>query len=223
MPTPLKLPVIWPRPWSSASVFALAVTTMIGAPAARTVVAAPLASGEAPSTQAAEAANKATRTKSGVAAFDGEGIRLRALPRNTQQIQAFYEARGFPKPALAEFANKCFLTVSVRNQGADIVWLEPSNWRYHAAGEELKRLDLAYWNGIWERIELKPAYRATFRWTQLPDSRDLRPSEPVGGNVVLPYTDKPITVEASFARGADKTGEPLAVKIENLRCGESRP
>jgi hypothetical protein len=162
---------------------------------------------------------------SSVAAQEGrirtehEGLKLSAAPRTPDQISAFYLARGFPAAAVDELAAACFVTVGVRNERRDVVWLEPGRWRFVAEnGEQVQRLDRAYWDGRWEVLSVPDRSRATFGWTQLPEVRDLQPGEPVGGNVALKPVAGPFALEARFSTGADRRGPELVIRVPGLRC-----
>ena len=147
------------------------------------------------------------------------GIVLYASPRTLEQIAAFYEARGFPHAAIEALTQTCFVTVSFHNRGGDVVWLELSRWRFvDEQGREVKRRDRAYWNALWEKLGVPMANRATFGWTQLPEVRDLQPSEPVGGNVALPPPSGRFRLEARFATGARKQGKDIMVTLDDLSC-----
>jgi len=146
-------------------------------------------------------------------------IELHASARSPDQIAAFYEARGFPRNAIVALTQTCFVTVSLHNRSDDVVWLEPSRWRFlDEHGREVKRRDRAYWSALWEKLGVPMANRATFGWTQLPEVRDLRPSEPVGGNVALLPPSGRFRIEARFATGPDKQGKDISVTIDNLSC-----
>lgn len=149
----------------------------------------------------------------------GPSIELHASPRSPDQIAAFYEARGFPRNAIEALTQTCFVTVSFRNRSGDTVWLELSRWRFvDEHGREVKRRDRAYWSALWEKLGVPMANRATFGWTQLPEVRDLRPSEPVGGNVALLPPSGRFRIETRFATGAHKQGQDITVTLDNLSC-----
>ena len=164
----------------------------------------------------------ATLTIVPIAAADtgtSPSLELRASPRSPDQIAAFYEARGFPRNAIEALTQTCFVTVSFHNRSGDVVWLEPSRWRFvDERGREVKRRDRTYWNALWESLGVPMANRATFGWTQLPEVRDLRPSEPVGGNVALLPPSGRFRIEARFATGAHKQGKDILVTLDNLFC-----
>lgn len=153
-----------------------------------------------------------------VAIPGGGELHLSIAPRTPEQIAAFYEARHFPPDAVAALARACLLTVGIRNRSQTVVWLEPARWRFLAPDSEIRRLDRAHWNALWGRIGLPAAQRATFGWTQLPETRDLRPGEPVGGNVAVEPPAGPFTLEARFVTGAGRQGPEIVVRFENLRC-----
>ncbi|MBZ0093237.1 MAG: hypothetical protein K8F27_13580 [Sulfuricellaceae bacterium] len=149
-----------------------------------------------------------------------EGVVFSVSVRTAEQIRAFYSARGFPEAALKELDSRCFLGVGVRNGRADIVWLEPAKWRIAAdTGEAVKRIGRDEWHGRWAQLDVPLASRATFGWSQLPESRDLLAGETVGGNVAVAPPSGPFSVEAVFATGADRSGPTLRIKVPNLKCG----
>ena len=150
---------------------------------------------------------------------EDQGIAMHVMPRTPEQAAAFYEARGFPRNAIEALTQSCFVTISFHNRSGDVAWLELSRWRFvDEHGREVKRRDRAYWNALWEKLGVPMANRATFGWTQLPEVRDLQPSEPVGGNVALLPPPGRFRIEARFATGAHKQGEDILVTLDNLSC-----
>ena len=147
-----------------------------------------------------------------------EDYRLSISPRGPEQIGAFYEARGFPKQAVDILKQQCYMTVFFHNTSANIIWLDLGNWRFRTDAGELPRRDRAYWQKRWQAEGLPQRYRSTFRWTLMPERLDYRPDEREGGNLILPYTDKPIHLEARI-RVVDKQGEhEETLTLEDLRC-----
>jgi hypothetical protein len=140
-----------------------------------------------------------------------------------EQMAAFYEARGFPPAAIGHIRKTCFITAHIDNKSNTVLWLETANWHITAAGKPVTRLGRAYWNTVWDKIGLSQASRSTFGWTQLPDTRDLQPQEPVGGNIVLPRDGRSYTIEADFFTGKDKRQGMVRVTFENLQCAEDPP
>ncbi|MEO1766217.1 hypothetical protein [Thiobacter aerophilum] len=145
-------------------------------------------------------------------------------PRTPEQLMAFYAARGFPPAAVEVIAASCFLTVGIVNHGRDVVWLEPARWRFETLdGRPVRRLAREEWEARFERLAVPLAPRATFGWTQLPESRDLQPGEPVGGNVAVEPPAGPFRLIARFRTGADGNGPPLKLRVEPLTCPGSQP
>jgi hypothetical protein len=148
-----------------------------------------------------------------------DGVKIRVRPHTPLQMAAFYEARGFPVSALGELQKACFMTVSVVNLRREIAWLEPARWEiYDKAGKPVPRLDKAYWDNQWKKHSVSAAARTAFRWTQLPESRDLRPDEPVGGNIAFIPRNGPFSLETRFYLGADKNGGEVKIRLGGLSC-----
>lgn len=145
-------------------------------------------------------------------------FRFRLIPRTPEQMAAFYEGRGFPEAARNIIKKTCFFTTGFRNKSDKVIWLELANWHFFTAHGEVKRLDRNYWNSEWDKIQLAQSSRSTFGWTLLPEERDLQPHEPVGGNIVLPVQDEPLTLKAYFATGQNKRGTGINVEFRNIQC-----
>jgi hypothetical protein len=145
-----------------------------------------------------------------------EGVELRVSPRTPEQITAFYSARGFPPEAVQIIARACFLGVGIHDQRPDTLGLELSNWRFtDAAGHEVRRITRPEWDARWQALDVPLAARSTFGWTQLPESRDLQPGEPVGGNVAVEPPAGEFSLSARFRTGS---GEVLEITVPGLRC-----
>jgi hypothetical protein len=140
-----------------------------------------------------------------------------------EQMAAFYEARGFTPAAIERIRQTCFITVHIDNKSDTVLWLETANWRISADGKPVELLGRDYWNTVWDEIGLPQASRSTFGWTRLPETRDLQPTEPVGGNIVLPRDGRTFSIEAGFLTGTDKRQGMVQVKFENLQCAEDPP
>ncbi len=162
--------------------------------------------------------------KAELLSFENAMLSIRLSPRTPQQTAAFYEARGFPTNAVEVLKQSCFVTVRIHNRSNTVVWLELDNWRFVAETGEIQRLERAYWSSRWRGLALPQRNRSTFQWTLLPESRDLQPDEPVGGNITLPTSDQPFAVEARFAVGRHKRGQTQRLRINDVRCaGEDSP
>ena len=148
-----------------------------------------------------------------------EGITYRLSVRTVEQIAAFYEGRGFPRRAIQALTKACFITVFLANRRQDVVWLELERWRFvDAQGKEVSRLSRPYWNALWKKLDVPLAHRATFGWTQLPERRDLRPQEPVGGNVTVVPPSGTFAFEARFHTGKRKEGKDIVLRFAGLTC-----
>ncbi len=154
---------------------------------------------------------------------ENEKLYMLLSPHTPDQMAAFYEARGFTPAAIERIRATCFITVHIDNRSDTVLWLETANWRITADGKPVERLGFDYWNGVWDEVGLPQAERSTFGWTQLPDTRDLQPTEPVGGNIVLPRDGRTFTIEADFFTGRDRRKGMISVKFENLRCPGDTP
>ena len=152
---------------------------------------------------------------------ENQFVKFGISARTPEQMAAFYEGRGFPKQAIEATTQHCFITVGMRNISENKIWLDQSRWRIYNAQGEIKRTSRDQWKQKWQQLNVPLASQATFNWTLLPESRDLHPDEPVGGNITLQPTDSPFTIEAIFATGEDQQGKPLVIKIENIRCLKS--
>jgi hypothetical protein len=141
--------------------------------------------------------------------------------RTPEQLAAFYIGRGFNQAAIAAITKKCFVFGRIDNKTHEVLWLILDDWKFFAAdGSPMRRMKKEDWLEIWQKTGLKQAHQSTFRWTQLPESRDLRQYEHVGGNVAVEWKDEPFKLVATFKTGADKTGAPRTITVENLTCKE---
>lgn len=145
-----------------------------------------------------------------------EGLTFSISARTPEQLRAFYSARGFPDAMIQEIVKTCFLTVGIQNRRNDVVWLELANWRMtDANGQTVRRISRPEWNQRWEQLSVPYASRATFGWTQLPESRDLQPGEPVGGNIAV---DAPASTFTLIAQFRTEVGTAIDVVAPGLRC-----
>lgn len=142
---------------------------------------------------------------------------LRLAPRTPNQIEAFYEARGFPRFALAAIRKTCFITVGLRNNSTTIVWFDLGNWHFTTPKGPLKRILRSDWQQRWHQLGLAQRFQATFRWTLAPEHLDFRPHEREGGNLTLPRTDQPITITGDIYVGKQKN-RLYTIKFENIYC-----
>jgi hypothetical protein len=152
--------------------------------------------------------------------YENNGISFSISVRTPDQIRAFYTGRGFPEAAILELASKCLLTIGVRNHRKDIVWMEPAKWQYTTVhGTNVLRISRDTWDKRWAELNIPLASRATFGWTQLPESRDLYPEETAGGNIAIQPPAETFMVTATFDTGADRSGAPVKFQSAPLTCG----
>jgi len=151
-------------------------------------------------------------------AYEDDEIYLRFVYRSPEQITAFYEGREFPKSAITRITQTCYVTVIIKNKTDDVLWLELDNWIFEKNKQIIKRYKRPYWKKQWEEINLPQAHRSTFGWTLMPDVRDLRPQEGVGGSIPIPKQTGNFSVTFNFATGSDKKGKMKTVKIPETYC-----
>jgi len=159
----------------------------------------------------------AQMTEPGMWRYLGDGAEIRAQVRTPDQMAAFYEARGFPVGAIEKIRQACFVTVAVVNKGHEVLWLEPARWEVSSSGARIERYDAQRWKSAFDEVKLPDANRATFRWTQLPEQRDLRHDEPVGGNLTLPPVAVPFDIVMNFDTGENRSGK-IVVRLPGLTC-----
>jgi len=147
-------------------------------------------------------------------------LELEFTARTPNQMGSFYEARDFPKTMLSILKKQCFITVGITNNSNKKIWLDLSNWTFTTAGKPLKREHRDYWKQRWQKMNIPLNKQSTFRWTLLPETLDYLPGEHEGGNIVLPFTNKAITLNAVFDTGKDKQGEKLRITTNKLFCAE---
>ena len=149
--------------------------------------------------------------------FETKDFRLRLNPRTPNQIAAFYEGRGFPKAAIDELRNVCFVTILLKNKGEEIVWFDLSNWQITNAKGPVKRYLRAEWKQRWQAMDLAKRFQSTFRWTLMPEQLDFRAYEGEGGNITLQRDRLPMTVTGTIYIGKEKQIRQ-DFKLENIEC-----
>ena len=152
-------------------------------------------------------------------ALKAAGIEFHISARTPEQIRAFYSARGLPGDAVHAIAQVCLLTVGMRNNRSDVVWLDLAEWRFvDDEGRPVQRIQRIEWDAVWEQMAVPNASRATFGWTQLPEIRDLQPGEPVGGNLAVVPPQGNFTLQVSFKTGVAKDGPMIRFNVPKLSC-----
>lgn len=149
--------------------------------------------------------------------FNNKDFTLRLSPRSSDQIEAFYSARGFPAAALAALRKTCFIGVGLRNNSNTIVWFDLSSWRFTTPKGPLHRILPSDWQQRWQALGLAQRFRSTFRWTLAPEHLDFRSHEREGGNITLPHTNQPITISGDIYVGKQKN-RLYTIRFENIYC-----
>jgi hypothetical protein len=150
--------------------------------------------------------------------YEKNNFKLRIIAQNPEQMAGFYEGRGFSKPALEEIKKACFITVLMTNNSNTMIWLDINRWRLYANDKPIERYKRTYWKTKFNERNIPLAHQATFGWTLLPETRDLYPNEPVGGNVTMVKTQASFTMEMRFQTGANKDGKEIVVKFDEVQC-----
>jgi hypothetical protein len=150
--------------------------------------------------------------------YEDAQVSMRLVLRTPEQLSAFYQGRKFNQAAIDSILETCFITPIIHNKTLDVLWLELDNWEFSVAGHAIPRIKRDYWVDKWRAAELPQAHRSTFGWTLMPEVRDLRLDEGVGGSVVIPMQTEPFTMTAKFQTGADKNGKIKTIVFEDLRC-----
>lgn len=144
---------------------------------------------------------------------------FRVYTRSQEDMAAFYEGRGFSAKLIHSLKDACFFTVIVKNKSNNILWLEPASWPVTLVpGKKAQQLGQQFWRQRWQKLAIAKSSQSTFRWTLLPDSRDLRPDENVGGNYILQATTSKIKLTPVFRIGA-KGKTSLRLATQTLQCG----
>jgi hypothetical protein len=151
---------------------------------------------------------------------DNPPLEIELIPRSSEQMSAFYEARDFPKSMIDLLENTCYMTVRIKNTSQDVIWLDLSQWQFTTDKSPLHRFHRNEWLKRWQAIDALLRFQSTFRWTLLPEILDYQPGEEEGGNIILNRTDEAITLNATFPRGQDKQGKPYSLTLNDLRCAE---
>lgn len=145
-------------------------------------------------------------------------VYMRLVIRSEDQLSGFYVGREFPKAAIDEILKTCFITPIVKNKAFEALWVEPDTWSFTIGGKTITRIKRDYWKEVWADVSLSLAHQATFGWTLMPEIRDLRFDEGVGGSLVIPRQTKPFTLKARFNTGLNKEGEAKIITFKDISC-----
>jgi hypothetical protein len=150
--------------------------------------------------------------------YEDAQLSVRVFMRNSDQLTAFYLGREFNRAAIDKILETCFVTPIVHNRSVDVLWLELDEWQFSQGDKQIPRIKRDYWRDKWREAGLSQAHQSTFGWTLMPEVRDLRLDEGVGGSVVIPMQTRPFRLAMKFHTGADKQGPVKTVVFEDLQC-----
>jgi len=155
--------------------------------------------------------------------YEDDEVAIRLVLRTPAQLTAFYLGRQFNQAAIDRILETCFVTPIIHNKTFDVLWLELDHWRFSVDGQTIPRIKRDYWPDKWQEAGLPQAQQSTFGWTLMPEVRDLRLDEGVGGSIVIPKQKHPFTMTANFHTGADKTGKIKTIVFEDIQCTRDEP
>lgn len=157
--------------------------------------------------------------------YEDSEVTMRIVIRSPDQLSAFYQGRGFNQDAINEVLKTCYITPLIKNKKYKVLWLELDNWKFTVNGKSIPRIKRDYWRKKWRDIGLSQAHQSTFGWTLMPESRDLRLDEGVGGSVVIPMQSQPFNLTAIFKTGHNKMGKTKTITFKDITCvtGGSSP
>ena len=152
--------------------------------------------------------------------YEDDEIYMRLVTRTTDQLSGFYLAREFPQQAINEILKTCIITPVIRNNKFEALHIEPDSWKFIADNKPIERIKRDYWKKIWTKITLSPAHQATFGWTLMPETRDLRFDEGAGGGIAIPLQTHLFTLKASFRTGIKRDGKIKTVTFRDIACAK---
>jgi hypothetical protein len=155
--------------------------------------------------------------------YEDDEVAMRLVLRTPEQLTAFYLGREFSQAAIDRILQTCFVAAIIANRAYDVLWLELDNWEFRVDDRVIPRIGREYWKNQWREVALPQRHQSTFGWTLMPEARDLRLHESVGGNVVIPWQSEPFTLVARFATGADRQGQTRTIVFEDVTCLTDAP
>lgn len=155
--------------------------------------------------------------------YEDDEVFIRIVVRSPEQLTAFYLGRGFNRPAIEQILQTCFITPIIHNKTLPLLWLELDQWRFSRGATDIARIKRDYWPDRWRQAGLPQAHQSTFWWTLMPEARDLRLDEGVGGSVVIPRQQQPFTLTMNFHTTADRQGPVKTVVFEDIECANEAP
>ncbi|MGD8843551.1 MAG: hypothetical protein PVJ83_08770 [Gammaproteobacteria bacterium] len=150
--------------------------------------------------------------------YEDDQVEARVVMRTPDQLRAFYIAREFNPASIDKILATCFITPVIHNKRFEYLWVDLDAWRFTQGDRAIPRIKRDYWPDKWREAGLPQAQQSTFGWTLMPEVRDLRLDEGVGGSVVLPAQSGPFTLTMNFPTGADRRGPVKTIVFENIQC-----
>lgn len=154
--------------------------------------------------------------------YEDADVYMRLVLRSPEQLSGFYQGREFPDKAVKAILDTCYVTPIIKNKRFDVLWLDLDQWKF-IADKPVPRIKRDYWDQRWRELGLKQAHQSTFGWTLMPERRDLRVDESVGGAVVIPWQDKAFNLVARFPTGESRDGAVKEIQFKGVRCRENSP
>ncbi|MGM0680591.1 MAG: hypothetical protein ACQESY_12100 [Pseudomonadota bacterium] len=99
------------------------------------------------------------------------GIHFKLTQRLPDQTRAFFDARGFDKPARERIALACVFQSEFKNTAGDDqppVEYELTDWRIHTDEGSRSLMVRETWAPIWQQHELPEPAQIAFEWALLP-------------------------------------------------------
>jgi len=155
--------------------------------------------------------------------YEDTAVFVRLVQRSPAQLTAFYLGREFNQAAIEQMLATCFITPIIHNKTFEVLWLELDQWRFSRGDTQIPRIKRDYWPEQWQQSGLPQAQRSTFWWTLMPEVRDLRLDESVGGSLVIPWQSQPFTLTMHFQTGADKQGPRKTIVFKDIQCATDTP
>jgi len=154
------------------------------------------------------------------AGFENMQLRLQLFPWSTEQMAAFFEARGFPSTMIEALSAYCFFTATIKNKRNDVLRLDLARWEFVSQeGQKLQRIPRSKWPPLWKEMNIPLASQSTFRWMLLPETLHFYAHEQEGGNVVLRKTTVSFSLRAQFGLG--ENADPVIATVHNLQCADA--
>lgn len=151
--------------------------------------------------------------------FENAQLRLQLVPWSTEQMAAFFEARGFPTAMIKKLSAYCFFTATIKNKRNDILQLDLTDWRFVSRDGDLRRIPRSQWPPLWKAMNIPLASQSTFRWMLLPETLRFYAQEKEGGNIVLKKITVSFSLRARFGLGENT--EQVIATVDNLQCADT--